>query len=149
MEAAATVSGWLWTFGSVNPASGGDVSTVKGVSQLFTGAWSDRIGRKGLIVSGMWMQAGASGCWCRGQSFPWWFTAVALLSLGTSIVYPTLLAAISDVAPLNWHGSAVSVYRLWRDGGYAAGALASGKTCWGLMRLSPLSAYLLCCLAWS
>jgi len=99
---------------------------VWGVSQLFTGALSDRIGRKGLIASGMWVQAVGIGLLVWGRSFPWWFTAVALLGLGTGMVYPTLLAAISDVAHPNWRGSAVGVYRLWRDGGYAVGALASG-----------------------
>jgi MFS family permease len=96
------------------------------VSQLFTGALSDRIGRKGLIASGMWVQAAGIGLLVWGRSFSWWLTAVALLGLGTGMVYPTLLAAISDVAHPTWRGSAVGVYRLWRDGGYAVGALASG-----------------------
>jgi MFS family permease len=99
---------------------------VWGLSQLFTGALSDRIGRKGLIASGMWVQAAGIGLLVWGQSFSWWLTAVALLGLGTGMVYPTLLAAISDVAHPTWRGSAVGVYRLWRDGGYAVGALASG-----------------------
>ena len=99
---------------------------VWGVSQLFTGALSDRIGRKGLIAGGMWVQAVGIGLLVWGQSFSWWLTAVALLGLGTGMVYPTLLAAISDVAHPTWRGSAVGVYRLWRDGGYAVGALASG-----------------------
>jgi MFS family permease len=99
---------------------------VWGVSQLFTGALSDRIGRKGLIASGMWVQAAGIGLLVWGRSFSWWLTAVALLGLGTGMVYPTLLAAISDVAHPTWRGSAVGVYRLWRDGGYAVGALASG-----------------------
>jgi MFS family permease len=99
---------------------------VWGLSQLFTGALSDRIGRKWLIASGMWVQAAGVGLLAWGQSFSWWLTAVALLGLGTGMVYPTLLAAISDVAHPTWRGSAVGVYRLWRDGGYAVGALASG-----------------------
>ncbi len=99
---------------------------VWGMSQLFTGALSDRIGRKGLIASGMWVQAAGIGLLVWGRSFSWWLTAVALLGLGTGMVYPTLLAAISDVAHPTWRGSAVGVYRLWRDGGYAVGALASG-----------------------
>lgn len=99
---------------------------VWGVSQLFTGALSDRIGRKGLIVGGMWVQAAGIGLLVWGRSFSWWLTAVALLGLGTGMVYPTLLAVISDVAHPTWRGSAVGVYRLWRDGGYAVGALASG-----------------------
>jgi MFS family permease len=99
---------------------------VWGVSQLFTGALSDRIGRKGLIAGGMWVQAAGIGLLVWGRSFSWWLTAVTLLGLGTGMVYPTLLAAISDVAHPTWRGSAVGVYRLWRDGGYAVGALMSG-----------------------
>jgi MFS family permease len=107
---------------------------VWGLSQLFTGALSDRIGRKGLIASGMWVQAAGIGLLVWGQSFSWWLAAVALLGLGTGMVYPTLLAAVSDVAHPSWRGSAVGVYRLWRDGGYAIGALASGllADAWGL-----------------
>jgi MFS family permease len=107
---------------------------VWGLSQLFTGALSDRIGRKGLIAGGMWVQAVGIGLLVGGRSFSWWLTAVALLGVGTGMVYPTLLAAISDVAHPTWRGSAVGVYRLWRDGGYAIGALASGllADAWGL-----------------
>ena len=99
---------------------------VWGLAQLFTGALSDRVGRKWLIAAGMWVQAAGIGLLVVGRSFPYWFGAVVLLGLGTAMVYPTLLAAISDVAHPTWRGSAVGVYRLWRDGGYAVGALASG-----------------------
>jgi MFS family permease len=99
---------------------------VWGVAQLFTGALSDRVGRKGLIVGGMWVQAVGIGLLAVGRSFSFWFGGVVLLGLGTAMVYPTLLAAISDVAHPTWRGSAVGVYRLWRDSGYAVGALASG-----------------------
>ena len=99
---------------------------VWGVTQLFTGALSDRIGRKGLIAGGMWVQAAGIALLVWGGSFPFWLGGVVLLGLGTAMVYPTLLAAISDVAHPTWRGSAVGVYRLWRDGGYAVGALASG-----------------------
>lgn len=99
---------------------------VWGLAQLFTGAWSDRVGRKGLIASGMWVQAAGIGLLVVGRSFWPWFVAVVLLGLGTAMVYPTLLAAISDVAHPTWRGSAVGVYRLWRDGGYAVGALGAG-----------------------
>lgn len=99
---------------------------VWGLAQLFTGAWSDRVGRKGLIVGGMWVQAAGIGLLVAGRSFWPWFVAVVLLGLGTAMVYPTLLAAISDVAHPTWRGSAVGVYRLWRDGGYAVGALGAG-----------------------
>jgi MFS family permease len=99
---------------------------VWGVAQLFTGALSDRIGRKWLIAGGMWVQAAGIGLLVWGGTFPFWFGGVVLLGLGTAMVYPTLLAAISDVAHPIWRGSALGVYRLWRDGGYAVGALASG-----------------------
>jgi MFS family permease len=99
---------------------------VWGISQLFTGALSDKIGRKWLIVGGMVMQAAGIGVIVYGRSFSIWITAVSLLGLGTAMVYPTLLAAISDVAHPEWRGSAVGVYRLWRDLGYAIGALMAG-----------------------
>ncbi len=99
---------------------------VWGISQLFTGALSDRQGRKGLIAGGMWMQALGIGLVVIGRSFGVWMAGVFLLGLGTAMVYPTLLAAISDVAYPTWRGSAVGVYRLWRDLGYAIGALLAG-----------------------
>jgi MFS family permease len=97
-----------------------------GVTQLATGALSDRIGRKGLIVTGMWTQAMGILLVLLGTNFATWLLAMALLGLGTALVYPTLLAAISDVAHPDWRASAVGVYRLWRDGGYAIGALIAG-----------------------
>jgi MFS family permease len=99
---------------------------VWGLSQLFTGALSDRLGRKWLIATGMWTQAAGIGLLVTGQAFGIWLGGVVLLGLGTAMVYPTLLAAISDVAHPEWRGSVVGVYRLWRDGGYALGALAAG-----------------------
>jgi MFS family permease len=99
---------------------------VWGVSQLITGALSDRWGRKWLIAAGMWVQAIGIGLFVIGQSFAIWLGGAVLLGLGTAMVYPTLLAAISDVAHPEWRASAVGVYRLWRDGGYAVGALSAG-----------------------
>jgi MFS family permease len=99
---------------------------VWGVSQLATGAVSDRLGRKGLIVAGMSTQAVGIFLLLLSKGFLVWAAAMALLGLGTALVYPTLLAAISDVANPEWRASAVGVYRLWRDGGYAAGALLAG-----------------------
>lgn len=99
---------------------------VWGVSQLFTGALSDRLGRKNLSASRMWVQAVGIGLFVIGSSYGVWWLGAVLLSLGTALVYPTLLAAISDVAHPDWRASAVGVYRLWRDGGYAIGALAAG-----------------------
>jgi len=99
---------------------------VWGLAQLVTGAWSDRVGRKGLIVAGMWTQAAGIVVIALGASFAMFASGAALLGLGTAMVYPTLLAAIGDVAHPSWRASAVGVYRLWRDMGYAVGALLAG-----------------------
>jgi MFS family permease len=97
-----------------------------GVTQLGTGALSDRLGRKGMIVGGMVLQGTAIGLLPFVHGFGWWALAMVLLGLGTALVYPTLLAAISDVAHPSWRASSVGVYRLWRDSGYAIGALLVG-----------------------
>lgn len=99
---------------------------VWGVTQLGTGALSDRIGRKGLIVGGMLTQAAGIGVVAVGATVPAFAAGQALLGLGTAMVYPTLLAAVADVAAPSWRGAAVGVYRLWRDLGYAAGAVVAG-----------------------
>jgi MFS family permease len=99
---------------------------VWGMGQLFTGALSDRIGRKWLIVFGMWAQAVGIGVTVLSQTFYGFAAGAALLGLGTAMVYPTLLATIGDVAHPTWRASAVGVYRLWRDLGYAIGALLAG-----------------------
>ena len=99
---------------------------VWGIAQLGTGALSDRVGRKGLIVAGMWVQALGILLVLLMAGFVPWAIAMVLLGLGTAMVYPTLLAAVSDVAHPDWRASAVGVYRLWRDGGYALGALLAG-----------------------
>jgi MFS family permease len=99
---------------------------VWGVGQLVTGALSDRIGRKRLIVAGMWLQAAALGLVALGTTFDTWAVAAVLLGVGTAMVYPTLLAAIGDVAHPAWRARAVGVYRLWRDGGFAVGAAVAG-----------------------
>jgi MFS family permease len=99
---------------------------VWGVAQLGTGALSDKVGRKGMIVAGMWLQAVGILLVLLMRGFAAWAGSMVLLGLGTALVYPTLLAAISDVAHPDWRASAVGVYRLWRDGGYAVGALLAG-----------------------
>ncbi|MDE1989692.1 MAG: MFS transporter [Betaproteobacteria bacterium] len=101
---------------------------VWGIFQIFTGAASDRIGRKGLIVGGMWLQAAGIGLTAIANTFPAFMAGALLLGFGTAMVYPTLLAAIGDVAHPSWRASAVGVYRLWRDLGYAVGALLAGFT---------------------
>jgi MFS family permease len=99
-----------------------------GIGQLFTGALSDRIGRKWLIAGGMWVQAAGIGCVILAGSFAGFAAGGALLGVGTAMVYPTLLAAIGDVAHPSWRASSIGVYRLWRDLGYAVGALIAGVT---------------------
>jgi len=99
-----------------------------GIAQLFTGAWSDRVGRKWLIAAGMWVQAVGIAWTASTQAFTGFAVGAVLLGVGTAMVYPTLLAAIGDVAHPQWRASAVGVYRLWRDFGYALGALIAGIT---------------------
>jgi MFS family permease len=99
---------------------------VWGIGQLVTGGLSDRIGRKWLIAGGMWVQALALGLYAVSTSFGFWAVAAVLLGAGTAMVYPTLLAAIGDVAHPAWRARSVGVYRLWRDGGFAVGALLAG-----------------------
>jgi MFS family permease len=99
-----------------------------GIAQLFTGALSDRIGRKWLIASGMWVQAAGIVLVIVGPGFPVFAGGGILLGVGTAMVYPTLLAAIGDVAHPSWRASSVGVYRLWRDAGYAIGAVIAGVT---------------------
>jgi MFS family permease len=101
---------------------------VWGVGQLFTGALSDRLGRKWLIAAGMWVQAAGIALVVSWRSFGGFATGGVLIGAGTAMVYPTLLAAIGDVAHPSWRASAVGVYRLWRDLGYAIGALVAGLT---------------------
>ena len=99
---------------------------VWGLGQLYTGALSDRIGRKPLIVGGMVVQALAIAWIGATSSFTTWAVGAVLLGAGTAMVYPTLLAAIGDVANPTWRGRAVGIYRLWRDSGFAVGALLAG-----------------------
>jgi MFS family permease len=99
---------------------------VWAVSQIGTGALSDRVGRKPSIVAGMLLQAAAIGVIAAGSSFGVWLAVAVVLGLGTALVYPTLIAAVADVAEPSWRGSAVGVYRLWRDLGFAIGAIVAG-----------------------
>ena len=99
---------------------------VWGIAQLGTGELSDRMGRKNLISAGMILQGLAIFLLVFSTSFLVCATAAALLGLGTAMVYPTLLAAIGDVAHPSWRASSVGVYRMWRDAGYVVGALIAG-----------------------
>ncbi len=97
-----------------------------GLAQLGTGALSDRWGRKWMIVGGMGLQAAALAAMVVWRGLGPWVASGVALGVGTAMVYPTLLASIGDVAHPAWRGSAVGVYRLWRDLGYAVGALLAG-----------------------
>jgi MFS family permease len=108
--------GWL---AAIYPA-------VWGLGQLFTGALSDWTGRKWLIASGMWVQSVGIVAIALSSVFWGFASGAVLLGIGTAMVYPTLLAAIGDVAHPAWRAGSVGVYRLWRDLGYAFGALLAG-----------------------
>jgi MFS family permease len=108
--------GWL---AAIYPA-------VWSLGQLLTGPLSDRIGRKWLIAAGMWVQAAGIAVTAVSIAFAGFATGTILLGIGTAMVYPTLLAAIGDVAHPSWRAGSVGVYRLWRDLGYAVGALLAG-----------------------
>ncbi len=99
---------------------------VWGLGQLYTGGLSDRIGRKSLIAGGMLTQAAAIAWIAATNGFPAWALGAAALGAGTAMVYPTLLAAIGDVAHPSWRARSVGVYRLWRDAGFAVGAILAG-----------------------
>ncbi|CAM3722113.1 MFS transporter [Mesobacillus zeae] len=97
-----------------------------GIFQLFTGPLSDKVGRKVLITYGMWTQAAALWFIIAANQYSLWILGALMLGLGTAMVYPTLQAAISDVAAPEWRASSMGVYRFWRDSGYAFGALIAG-----------------------
>jgi MFS family permease len=97
-----------------------------GILQIATGPLSDRWGRKGLIVAGMWVQAAGLFLTAATSHFEWWLAGSLLLGLGTAMVYPSLIAAVSDASHPSWRARSLSVYRFWRDLGYAIGALAAG-----------------------
>ena len=118
--AAAGVSvGRIGVLAALSPAA-------RGLGQLYTGGLSDRIGRKPLIAGGMLTQAVALVWMALVTGFGAWAAGAVVLGIGTAMVYPTLLAAIGDVAHPTWRARAVGVYRLWRDGGFAVGALLAG-----------------------
>lgn len=99
---------------------------VWGVGQLVAGWWSDRVGRKWLIAAGQTTEALGLGVIALGDTFVVWAVGSAMFGAGTALAYPTLLAAVGDVAHPAWRGAAVGVYRLWRDLGFAVGALLAG-----------------------
>src|SRR5207244_12069763 len=97
-----------------------------GMSPVLVGAVSDRWGRRWLIASGMGLQSIGIGLLALGAQLGVWLSGSIMLGLGTALVYPTLLAVVSDVAQPQWRASALGVYRLWRDLGYVVGAILAG-----------------------
>jgi MFS family permease len=99
---------------------------VWGMSQFLTGHLSDRIGRKKPIVWGMWLCGAGVALVLLGEGELWWSFSAAVMGFGMALLYPTLSAAVSDIAHPNWRGSAIGIYRFWRDLGYGIGALLLG-----------------------
>ncbi|MBT9567874.1 MAG: MFS transporter [Thiobacillus sp.] len=99
---------------------------VWGIAQFATGHWSDTIGRKKPIVLGMWLCGAGVAMVLLGEGQLWWSVSAAVMGFGMALLYPTLSAAVSDIAHPNWRGSAIGIYRFWRDLGYGIGALLLG-----------------------
>lgn len=104
----------------------GTYGIVWGVAQLWTGRLSDRVGRYWPNVGGMWLCGAGVAMYPLGAGVAWWTAASAVTGLGMALLYPNLSAAVADIAPPEWRGSAIGIYRFWRDIGYAVGALALG-----------------------
>ena len=94
--------------------------------QIYTGHLTDRFGRKWAIAGGMWLAAAGIVIVALSATLPGWVAGAAVMGVGMALLYPTLLAVVSDVAHPSWRASSLGVYRFWRDGGYAIGALAIG-----------------------
>jgi MFS family permease len=99
---------------------------VWGMSQFFTGHLSDKIGRQKPIVWGMWLCGSGVGLTLLGDGEIWWSLSAAIAGFGMALLYPNLSAAVADIAHPNWRGSAIGIYRFWRDLGYGIGALLLG-----------------------
>jgi len=99
---------------------------VWGGSQFFTGKLSDRIGRQKPIVWGMWLCGAGVGMMLLGEHIATWLASAAVTGFGMALLYPNLSAAVADIAHPTWRGSAIGIYRFWRDTGYGIGALLLG-----------------------
>lgn len=104
----------------------GVYGVVWGASQLLTGPLSDRVGRRWPNVLGMWICGAGVALMVLGEGLAWWSAAAAVTGFGMALLYPNLSAAVADIAPAHWRGSAIGIYRFWRDLGYAIGALGIG-----------------------
>jgi MFS family permease len=117
---------FLYQRGLSLPAVGwvvGVYGFVWGGSQLFTGRLSDRIGRHGPNVAGMWICGAGVAMMVVGEGMAWWSVSAAVSGFGMALLYPNLSAAVADISHPDWRGSAIGIYRFWRDLGYAIGAL--------------------------
>ena len=99
---------------------------VWGGSQLFTGRLSDHVGRYWPNVLGMWISGAGIAMVVLGDGVIWWSVSAAVAGFGMALLYPNLSAAVADITPPTWRGSAIGIYRFWRDLGYGIGALGLG-----------------------
>jgi MFS family permease len=99
---------------------------VWGGSQLVTGRLSDHVGRHWPNVLGMWICGGGVALFPLGEGLAWWFFAAGVAGFGMALLYPNLSAAVADISPPAWRGTAIGIYRFWRDLGYGIGALGLG-----------------------
>lgn len=106
----------------------GIYGVVWGGSQLITGPLSDRIGRQIPNVLGMWVCGAGVAMMLLDNNFWWWSISAAITGFGMALLYPNLSAAVADITPPQWRGSAIGIYRFWRDFGYGVGALGLGLT---------------------
>ena len=106
----------------------GTYGLVWGISQLFTGKLSDHIGRQIPNVAGMWICGGGVAMMMLNDGIAWWSISAAVSGFGMALLYPNLSAAIADQTPPEWRGTAIGIYRFWRDLGYGVGALGLGIT---------------------
>lgn len=101
---------------------------VWGGSQFFTGKLSDHIGRHKPNVWGMWICGTGVAMMLLHEGMAWWSLSAAVSGFGMALLYPNLSAAVADISHPNWRGSAIGIYRFWRDLGYGIGALGLGIT---------------------
>lgn len=104
----------------------GSYGMVWGIAQLGTGRLSDRVGRFWPNVAGMWICGAGVGLFALGEGSAWWSVNAAIAGFGMALLYPNLSASVADITPPAWRGSAIGIYRFWRDLGYAIGALGLG-----------------------